>query len=422
MVDRGPGRSILPFINRRALGSRGVPVDATRVSSLAGPASNDTSIQPWQNHHEWSRHSRVDADRDGDHGEGDRFTSSRQGGSGQDAEDAGLFTVNSVSFFSAAATFFLAQTSPSSAGQASTATTSAPSASSNSTASTSAPVTPVVQSTTAAPATSASVDATSPANTQVTPVTQPPTVVAPVSTPTVSGSTTATTADSGGQNPLQALNNSLVALGLNQQEIQAFDQIATFIQAVSPAAFADLVSGLQALAQQVTQAAATAAPSTQSDSTAAAPSSSGSASDSASTSASAVPAASTGTTSTGAASAASASSTSAAPAASATPASSSGVQIEELVVQFSEVQVQGTVNSPATGSQGSNATSGTQGTTASNSFEFDAFKLQVEEVTLTVPASASQPAQAQTPNQTAGASSTSAGGQPAMTSSTVEAA
>jgi len=247
-------------------------------------------------------------------------------------------------------------------------------------------------------------------------------VVAP-STPTVGGSTTAPTADSNSQNPLQALNNSLAALGMNQQEIQAFDQIASFIQAVSPAAFADLVSGLHALAQEVTQAAAAAAaPSTQSDSTAAAPSSTGSASDSASTSASAVPAASTGTTSTGTASAASASNTSAAPAASAAPASSSGVQIEELVVQFSEVQVQGTVNSPATGSQGSNATFGTQGTTASNSFEFDAFKLQVEEVTLTVPASASQPAQAQTPNQTASATSTSGASQPATTSSTVEAA
>jgi hypothetical protein len=180
-------------------------------------------------------------------------------------------------------------------------------------------------------------------------------------------------------------------LGLNQQEIQAFDQIASFIQAVSPAAFADLVSGLQALAQQVTQAAATAVPSS-------------------------------GTTSTGTASAASASNTSAAPAASATPASSSGVQIEELVVQFSEVQVQGTVNSPATGSQGSNATSGKQGTTASNSFEFDAFKLQFEEVTLTVPASASQPGQTQTPNQTVSASGTSGASQPATTSSSVEAA
>ncbi len=319
-------------------------MDATRVSSLAGPASNDTSIQPWQNHHEWSRHSRVDADHDGDHGQGDRFTSSRQAGSGQDAEDAGLFTVSSVAFFSAAATFFLAQTSPSS-GQASTATASATSASPNSTASTGAPVTPVVQSTTAAPATGASSDATPTSTqvtpTQVTPVTQPVTVVAVPSTPTVSGSTAVPATDSNNQNPLQALNNSLAALGLSQQEIQAFDQIASFIQAVSPAAFADLVSGLQALAQQVTQAATAAAPTTQSANTAATPSSTGSASDSATSSTSAVPAASTGTTSTGAATAGSASNTSAAPAASATPPSSSGVQLEELVVQFSEVQVPG---------------------------------------------------------------------------------
>lgn len=417
MVDRGPGPLDSAFTNRRAFGSQGVPVDTTRVSSLAGPASNDTSIQPWQSHHAWSRHSRVDADHDGDRGEGDRFTSSSQAGSGQDAQDAGLFTVSSVSFFSAAATFFLTQTSPSSAGQASTATTSAPSASSNSAASTGAPVTPAVQSTTAAPATTADSAATS---TAVTSVTQPTTSASVSSAPTVSSSTAAPAADSNTQNPLQALNNSLAALGLNQQEIQAFDQIASFIQAVSPAAFADLVNGLQALAQQVTQAAATAAPSTQSDSTAATPSSAGSASDSASTSA--VPAAISGTTSTGTASAASASNTSAAPAASATPASSSGVQIEELVVQFSEVQVQGTVNSPATGSQGSNATSGTQGTTASNSFEFDAFKLQFEEVTLTVPASASQPGQTQTPNQTVIASGTSGASQPATTSGSVEAA
>jgi hypothetical protein len=396
-------------------------VDATRVASLAGPASNDTSIQPWQSHHAWSRHSRVEAGHDGDPGQGDRFTSSSQRGSAQDAEDAGLFTVNSVSFFSAAATFFLAQTSPSSASQASTATTSAPSASSNSTASTSAPVTPVVQSATASPATSADSDATPAAATSVT---QPTTSTAVSSTPAVSGSTAAPAADSNSQNPLQALNNSLAALGLNQQEIQAFDQIASFIQAISPAAFADLVNGLQALAQQVTQAATAAAPSAQSDNTAATPSSTGSASDSANTgaSATAVPAASTGTTSTGTASAAPASNNSAAPAASATPASSGGVQIEELVVQFSEVQVQGTVNSPATGAQGSNMTSGTQGTTSSNSFEFDAFKLQVEEVTLTMPASASQSAQAPTPNQTASASSTSGASQPATTSSTVQAA
>ena len=367
-------------------------MDATRVSSLAGPASNDTSIQPWQSHHAWSGQSRVDAHHDGDRGEGDRFTSSSQAGAGQDAHDAGLFTVSSVSFFSAAATFFLAQTSPSSAGQASTATTSVTSPSSSSASLTSAPVSPVVQSTTG-PVTTATSDPTSPTSDEVTvtPVTQPATVVTPSSTPTVSGSTAAPTAGPNGQSPLQALNNSLAALGLNQQEIQAFDQIASFIQAVSPAAFADLVSGLQALAQQVTQAAATAVPSS-------------------------------GTTSTGTASAASASNTSAAPAASATPASSSGVQIEELVVQFSEVQVQGTVNSPATGSQGSNATSGTQGTTASNSFEFDAFKLQFEEVTLTVPASASQPGQTQTPNQTVSASGTSGASQPATTSSSVEAA
>jgi hypothetical protein len=394
-------------------------VDATRVSSLAGPASNDTSIQPWQSHHAWSRHSRVDADRDGDHGEGDRFTSSRQGGSGQDAEDAGLFTVTSVSFFSAAATFFLAQTSPSPASQASTATTSAPSASSNSTASTSAPVTPVGQSTTASPATSADSDATPAVATSVT---QPTTSTAVSSTPSVSGSTAAPAADSNGQNPLQALNNSLAALGLSQQEIQAFDQIASFIQAVSPAAFADLVNGLQALAQQATQLASVAAPTTQSANTVATPSSTGSASDGANTGASttAVPATTSGTTSTGTASAASASNTSAAPATSATPVSSGGVQIEELVVQFSEVQVQGTVNSPAAETQGSNATSGTQGTTSSNSFEFDAFKLQVEEVTLTVPGNASQTAQ--TPSQTLSANSTSSASQPATTSSTVEAA
>ena len=94
------------------------------------------------------------------------------------------------------------------------------------------------------------------------------------------------------------------------------------------------------------------------------------------------------------------------------------MQVEELVVKFSEVQVQGTVSNPATGNQGSSSTSGTQAATPGGSFEFEAFRLQVEEVTLTAPGNASQPVPAQTPSQTASASES---GQPAATSSTAAA-
>ena len=283
-------------------------MDATRISSSTGPASDAASVQPWHGHHGDHGRSRVDQDHDVDRGPGDRFTSSSQRAFGQDAEDAGLFSVSSVSFFSAAATFFLAQTSPSSASQASTASAAATSASVNPTTSAAAPAASVTPPTTTAPAASATSDAAAPTTTQVTHVTQPAVAVPASSAPTTSGSTAAQNSDSNSQNPLQALNNSLAALGLNQQEIQAFDQIASFIQAVSPTAFADLVNGLQTLAQQVTQAAA--APSTQSGSTAAA-SGTSSASDSASgdagATATAVPATGSGTTSTGSGSAVSAS-------------------------------------------------------------------------------------------------------------------
>ena len=68
-------------------------------------------------------------------------------------------------------------------------------------------------------------------------------------------------AASAGSNPdlLQNFNAQLKALGLTPQEIQAFDQAASLIQQFSPAAFQDLLSQLNALANQFASQAAPSA-------------------------------------------------------------------------------------------------------------------------------------------------------------------
>src|SRR5208282_1040524 len=194
-----------------------------------------------------------------DHGGGDRFTSSNGQGQGSSAQDAGLFTVQQVEMFSAAAVFVLAQPSSSSSGAGT---------SSNAAGATD-------------PQTgSASADA-----------------AAPASSSTAAGGS----GDANGPAALQGLNSALATLGMNQQEIQAFDQVASLIQTLSPAAFSALVSQFQVLAQDLTQAGGTA--SNVQDQ---------------------------GTNGNGSAAAA--------PAGNSTP--SGGVQVEDVVVRFSEVSVQ----------------------------------------------------------------------------------
>jgi len=313
-------------------------------------------VQEPGNHRYGTRSSRLDPDRDGDNGNGsdDRFTPSNAQNSAPSAQDAGLYQPTQIEFFSASATFLMVQAGTSQATQSGTSgssTTAAttqgaaidPTASQTSVATPSAtvagqssPDTPVA-TTTAAP-----VDASVP--TTATTTTQGPTA-SQVSTPVSTDS----------QNPLQALNAALASLGLSQQDIQAFDQVASFIQSVSPAAFTDLVNELQALAQQTTSGNAATGNSA------------------------------TGNTTTG------------------NTAAGGSVQVEELAIQFSGFEVQGTSGNgtssgSATGSgtgTGSSTTQGNPGSTGSE--QISAFNLQVEEVDFTLTNSAGQSTQTQTP-------------------------
>jgi hypothetical protein len=57
----------------------------------------------------------------------------------------------------------------------------------------------------------------------------------------------------GTHNQIQAFNQALAALGLTNIDILRLDQIATLVNSFNPAAFTDLISQLQALAQQAAQ-------------------------------------------------------------------------------------------------------------------------------------------------------------------------
>jgi hypothetical protein len=149
--------------------------------------------------------------------------------------------------------------------------------------------------------------------------------------PNVASATTSSTPD-----PLQAFNAALKSIGLTDQQISAFDQVANFINTISPAIFSDLVGQLQGLAQQSSQASQNVTPSP----------------------------VSTGATTPN-------------------PArSSSGFQITELSIKFSGVEMQGTTGAaPASG-----------GSTG-GSFELSKFNLSIEEVKLTLADSNGQSSQ-----------------------------
>ena len=190
------------------------------------------------------------------HGGEDHFTNSSHQTQGSSAEDAGLFTVQKVQVFSAAAVFVLAQTSHFDKGPSASMRIDfyASTASSNSTASTN-PQTGSTSSNAVAPsdptaATSAAASSTTPVTTATGSAVANSAVAPASSSHTGNGG-----ANTSGTSALQGLNNLLGALGLNQQEIQAFDQVANLIQALSPEAFSALATAFQALAQDVTQGA-----------------------------------------------------------------------------------------------------------------------------------------------------------------------
>jgi len=58
------------------------------------------------------------------------------------------------------------------------------------------------------------------------------------------------------QSQIQAFNQALAAIGLNSNDIQKLDQIATLVNVFSPTAFSDLIGQFQALARQAAQLSA----------------------------------------------------------------------------------------------------------------------------------------------------------------------
>lgn len=220
----------MPEIGNVDLASRGLDEAARRV----------------EHSQESGRSSRVNRERGSEHDSEDRFTPSNNQGPQPAAQDPGLFQPSHIEFFSATAIFFLAQFGTSQASQ--------PAASNGSASAAPAPASAV-----AAPSTTAT---PGPATNPNVPPTLAPTTPSAAPTNTSVPPTGATTiADAGtpsSQNPLQALNDVLAKLGLGTTAIQVFDQIARFIQSFSQAAFAALVSQLQALAQQATNGTAPA--------------------------------------------------------------------------------------------------------------------------------------------------------------------
>jgi hypothetical protein len=176
------------------------------------------------------------------------------------------------------------------------------------------------------------------------------------------------------QNAVQALNTALTSLGLNQQEIQAFDQVANLINSFSPTAFSDLVSQFQQLAQRLMQATSATSSSQ--------PVADGTTSNSATAPITDASAPATGAT-----------------AANNTP-SGGGLQIQELTIRFSSAETQGS------GSNGGNS-------------QTSAFNLQIEEVNITLTGGNNQVAQLQTPRPAGNPVSPGPAQSPASSSSAV---
>ena len=121
--------------------------------------------------------------------------------------------------------------------------------------SSSAPVNSTASAASAAGAATVPANATTPAA-----VTAPIDAISPATTTAAAPVSGTSAASPAAQDPLQALNAELSALGLSQSEIQAFDQVAGLIQQFSPVAFQDLQNQINTLASQF--AAAAQSPST----------------------------------------------------------------------------------------------------------------------------------------------------------------
>lgn len=257
---------------------------------------------------------RGDEDSDGDSGgrSESHFSPSASARGVDHDKNTGTYQVTQIQFFSAAALFLLGQTGASS-----------PSQSSSALADPGTQTASVTRSSANAPAQAGAVDTqiVSPAVPQTVPQTTAPATAGTSSLNTASPTTPVT------QDPLQAFNTALKSLGLNDQQISAFDQVANLINTVSPAIFSDLVGQLQGLVQQASQA---------SQSVTASP-------------------ASTGAT----------------PPASAQ--SNGGYQITELSIKFAGVELQGTTGTANASSE-----------SAGRALKLSQFNLSIEEVKITL--------------------------------------
>ncbi|HEY1424989.1 MAG TPA: hypothetical protein VGF20_16165 [Candidatus Acidoferrum sp.] len=145
------------------------------------------------------------------------------------AQDAGIFNVQQVSLFSAAANFLL-QPPPAAPAAATTALAAPPAKTQNGNA-------------TATPANNT-----------------PAPAAAQAAAPAPSAATSAATNATAIQQQLASLNASLAVLGLSASEINVVDGVAQLIKDFNPAAFGGLIDQLQALAQASAPQTAPAAP------------------------------------------------------------------------------------------------------------------------------------------------------------------
>jgi len=305
------------------------------IANLAERLLNHTNT-PAQDtqpaHNSDNRHATQAADA----AEEDHFTPSAQTGQGQGAtQEAGLFSVSEFSFFSAAADFFLGQGAGAQPNPAPAATpATAPGVNRNAATAPAALPTP-------AAATAQNSAPANPANTPApsAPIaaTAPAADAAPTNAVAINPPVPSTAQGSPGlQQQLQTLNQSLVALGLDPQEIQQLDQIASVINDFDPLAFTSLAYQLEELAQLT-------APQTAAQTAGNAP----------------VAANNTAANNTNAAQG------------NAGQTNGGGFQVQELVIRFTGIQAQGNVPSNANENP-----AGTAQTAAGNNatFQLSAFK------------------------------------------------
>ena len=198
----------------------------TAIINLAERLLNNTSDQPVEANFN-SRPSKQTARAESDARVGDQFTPSSA-----NQPDAGLFQVNQISFFSAAADFLLAQTLP-----PQTNPVAAPAATPANVVPTPAVVQPLgalaqnpPQTITANPIVAARFPAVNTAPTSAAPGAAAATATAPAANAAIApppATTTPATPANSTQDQLQALNTALYALGLNNTQLAQIDQIAS---------------------------------------------------------------------------------------------------------------------------------------------------------------------------------------------------